>query len=179
MGGGSALEAPDAKGAWNDHIAVKVRRGQHVAAGSRMVRMCIGEKYPAGSLEIHVPHVFCPVSSFWGNVRRRARTGVQVSPGLTGPGSADKLRYAASHCGWGEVDRLGSHIIRREAGQLQGDSGGFARLRKAGQWRPSAYHLSLDTGAGEAQAMATIPIEASDDGRPGRQGPEGEGAPGP
>ena len=40
-----------------------------------MVRKRSCQKYPEASVEIHVPQLFCPVCSFWENVRRRVRAG--------------------------------------------------------------------------------------------------------
>ena len=70
-----------------------------MAGGSRMARKCIRQKYPAGSLEIHVPQLFCPVRSFWGGVSvawcAQVNSSSQNSQGQGTPISAGVRRDAS------------------------------------------------------------------------------------
>ena len=140
--------APDSSaaiGLEKGHLVIKQHRRKHVAEGSGMVRGCICYKYPAGSPEIHVPQLLCPVCSFWGNARRRVRAAGKLFPGITGPGFTDEGRSAASKFGSEKADRFGTHSIRRgAAGSILGAGGIFAQLLKAAQWRLSAYQSFLD-----------------------------------
>ena len=99
-----------------------------------MVRKCIRSSYPEGAPEIQELQLFCPICAFWGNVRRRVRTGVELFPGITGPPFAEKLRGAASQFGRERPERLGTNSIRRGAAMAILEAGGsFAQLHKAGQ----------------------------------------------
>ena len=51
----SVLNAAAAKGTWSGHIAKKLRRRKHVAAGLRAGRKCIRDKCSWGSFGIHAP----------------------------------------------------------------------------------------------------------------------------
>ena len=65
-----------------------------MAIGSRTARGRPCEKCLAGSLERHVPRLFCPICSFRGDVRRRVRVGGGTVPCEQGPrlqGQAEKL----------------------------------------------------------------------------------------
>ena len=116
------------------------------------------------------PQLFCPAHSFWGSVRRRVRPGEKLSPGLTGPSFDGKLRSEARQFGWERPERFETHSIRRGAARaMLGAGGSFAQLLKAGHWHSSAYRLYLDLGVGGAKAMASVLMEASGDGGPGRR----------
>ena len=97
-------------------------------------------------------------------IRRRVRTGDKLSPGVSGPGFADRSRSLDRRLGWDRAERLGPHSIRRGAARAILEAGGsFAQLLKAGQWHSSAFRLYLDIGVEETKAMAAATIEASDD----------------
>ena len=61
---------------------------------------------------------------------------------------------------WCDRDRLGTYSFRRGATQA---AWSFARLRRAGQWHASASRLYRDLGRQQAQSMASILVEASED----------------
>ena len=70
--------------------------------GSRLIRRCICEVYPAGPLEEQcVPTAVAPGVSLVGQVRRRVRVGARLFPGLAGPSFAS----AARHSGWERAAR--------------------------------------------------------------------------
>ena len=48
---------------------------KHVAAGPRILRACTCEGYPADSLEVHIPHLFCPASILWPAEVARVQAG--------------------------------------------------------------------------------------------------------
>ena len=95
-----------------------------MSGGSRMIRWCMCDKYPEGSLEIHAPQIFCPLYSLRRNIRRRARAGDQLFPGLNGHIFTDRLKITARRCGLEKADRLRSHSIRRGAARAILDEGG-------------------------------------------------------
>ena len=45
----------------NRKLVVTLSRRMHVVAVSRIVRACIREGNSRGSVELHIPHLFCPV----------------------------------------------------------------------------------------------------------------------
>ena len=129
-----------------------------------MVRQCICERYPARSLEIRLPQLYCPVCVLWETIRRRERTGGKLSPGASGPGFTDRLRSLARRLGWERAERLGPLSIRRGAARAILEAGGsFAQLLKAGHWHSSALRYYLDLGVEETAATAAATIESSDD----------------
>ena len=74
--------------------------------GSRLIRSCICEVYPAGLLEVQcVPTAVPPGVSLVEQVRRRVRVGARLFPGLAGPSFADRLGCAARHSGWERAAR--------------------------------------------------------------------------
>ena len=162
------LQSPAVIGLEKGQLVIKLHRRKHMAEGSRMVRKCICHKYPTGSLEIHVPQLFCPVCSFWENMRRRVMCGEKLFPGITGSTFTHSLRSMARQFGWEKAEKLGTHSIRRGAARAILAAGGtFAQLLRAGQWHSSAYRLYLDMGGEEAKAMASVLIEDSDEGDEG------------
>ena len=180
----SVLQSPAVIGLEKDCLVIKLHRRKHMAGGARMVRGCICDRYPPGSLEIHVPQLFCPTCVLWGAICRRVRAGQMLFPGLTGPLFTDKLRRMARSLGYEKAERLGSHSIRRGAARAILEAGGsFAQLLKAGQWHSSAFRLYLDLGVEEKKAMAEVLIEHSDEEAPGiprgdeRDGDEGNPIP--
>ena len=85
-----------------------------------------------------------------------------MSPNLAGQGFSARLRATARRMGHEKAERLGTHSLRREAVRaIIKSRGSLAQLLGAGQWRPSAYRLSLDLGAEGAAAMARVIKEAS------------------
>ena len=183
MDADSALQSPAVIGVEKGNIVIKLHRRKHMAGGARLVRRCICERYPPGSLEIHVPQLFCPTCVLWDAICGRVRAGDMLFPGLSGPRFTDKLRNMARHLGWERSEKLGSHSIRRGAARAILEAGGsFAQLLKAGQWHSSAYRLYLDLGMEENRAMAEVMIEQSDDEappNPRREEREDEGNPMP
>ena len=181
MDADSVLQSPAVIGVEKGNIVIKLHRRKHMAGGARLVRRCICERYPPGSLEIHVPQLFCPTCVLWDAICGRVRAGDMLFPGLSGPRFTDKLRNMARHLGWERSEKLGSHSIRRGAARAILEAGGsFAQLLKAGQWHSSAYRLYLDLGMEENKAMAQVMIEQSDDEappNPRRERGEDEGNP--
>ena len=164
----TVLQSPAVIGLEKGQLVIKLHRRKHMPGGARMVRKCICRRYPEGSLEIHVPQLFCPVCSFWESMRRRVMTGEKLFPNITGSTFVSSLRCMARQLGWEKSERLGAHSIRRGAARAILDAGGtFAQLLKAGQWHSSAYRLYLDLGGEEAKAMASVLIEDSEDGDEG------------
>ena len=93
--------------------------------GSRLIRRCICEMYPAGPLGVQcVPAAVPPGVYVVGQVRRRVRVGARLFPGLAGPSFAGRLGSAARRFGWERADRLGGHIIRRRAARAILAAGG-------------------------------------------------------
>ena len=89
----------------------------------------------------------CLVRFFRENVRRRARAGEQLSPGLTRPGFADKLGRAARNFGRETADQLGTHGARRGVARSISEAGGrSAQLLAAVQRLSSAYRFHLGMG---------------------------------
>ena len=89
--GGQLPRERIAKGA----LVIKLHRSQHVAGDSRMIRRCMCDKYPEGSLEIHVPQMFCPVRGLWEYIRRRVRREGKLFPEF--PGTKDlKMKILVS-----------------------------------------------------------------------------------
>ena len=132
--------------------------------GSRMVKKCACEKYPAASLEIRAPQLSCPMCPLWENARRRVRAAANLFPAMTGPGFADKPGGSARNIGWETADRLGARSIRIGAARaISAEGGCFAQLLKAGQWRSTVFRLYVDAGVEESKAMVSILMEASDD----------------
>ena len=68
----SAIESATVTGMENGHLEIKLHRRKHMKGGSRMVRRCIGRRYPAGSLDIQVPQLVSPVLFI---LRKSARGG--------------------------------------------------------------------------------------------------------
>ena len=106
---------PAVTGAWKGQLAIKLHRGKHMSGGPRMVRNCICYGCPAGSFEIHVPQLFCPVCSPWITVCLRVRTGGRLFPNLTGRKFTARLFGTARRTGCAKAERLGTHILRRGA----------------------------------------------------------------
>ena len=144
-------------------LIIKLNRRKHMAAGATMVRCCICADYPADSLELHVPQLFCPVCSLWPAIRASVATGGELFPAWSGKRVLSELRAFAGSRQWDRAGRLGTHAFRRGAARAILKAGGsFAQLLRAGQWHSSAYKLYLDLGREESQAVAEVLIEASD-----------------
>ena len=96
-------------------LVIKLRMGTHLAGGSKMVRKCTCYRCPVGSAEMHVPQLYCPQCPFWGNARRRVRTGEKLPPGITGARFAEKLGWAARQFRREKGDRPGTlkAVLRR------------------------------------------------------------------
>ena len=62
-------------------MVIKLSRRKHMAAGSRLARARICEEYTRGPLELHVPHLLCPVCQLWPAIRQRTAVGEPLSPG--------------------------------------------------------------------------------------------------
>ena len=76
-----------------------------------------------------------------------------------------ELRYFAEGREWPRATKLGTHSFRRGAARAILEAGGsFSQLLRSGQWRSAAYQLYLDLGREEANAMASVLVEGSDDG---------------
>ena len=137
-----------------------------LAGGSRMGGRI---KNPDGSVEIHVPHLFCPVSIL-GKRAPKSKHGGKIAP----QSYRTQLHVKTEKCG--ETIRIGKSRSARNARQKNaGES--FAQLLRAGQWHSSAYPLRPYLGVEETKAMASILTEASDDEGPGRGEPREEGIP--
>ena len=133
-------------------------------------------KRPASQIAIQVPDLNCSTCSFGEIVPRRNVRDVQLFPGATGPSFTNKLGSVAGNLGLGEAVRLRTHSAPRGAAATILESGGsFTTLFKGGRGHSSAYRLYLDLGSGEAAAPAPVPMEATDDERPGGQGQQGRG----
>ena len=136
VGAESALQAPAVIGLGKNCVVIKFHGSEHMAGAARIVRQCICERYPAGSLKIHLPQLYCPACVLWEVIRRRARTGGKLLPGAPRPGFADRLRSLARRLGWERAERLGLHIARRGATRAILEAGGSsAQLLKADQTR--------------------------------------------
>ena len=135
MDGNSALKSTSALGMWNGQLAIKLHGGRRMAGGSRMVRICICEKYLAGSLETDAPQLDCPACSLLVRTCDRVRAGQQLLPPLTGPGFANRPRCVAVHLGRERAERLGICSIRRRAARAILVSGGCSsQVLTAGQY---------------------------------------------
>ena len=127
--------------------------------------MCICEEYAQDALELNAPQLFCPVSQLWPAIRQLAATGEQLFPGWAGKDVLTELRAFGDPREWRGAGRLGNHSFRRGAARVDLEAGGaFYQLLRAGQWRSSAYQLYLDLSFEESKAVASILVEASDDG---------------
>ena len=145
-------------------LAIKLNRRKHMASGSRLVRTCICDEYADDSLELHIPQLLCPVCQLWPAIRQRASVGEALFEGWAGKRVLSDLRDFAMGREWPRATKLGTHSFRRGAARAileAGDS--FSQLLRSGQWRSSAYQLYLDLGREEANAMASVLVEGSDD----------------
>ena len=135
-----------------------------MAAGSRMVRVCVCEEYAQGSLELHVPQLYCPLCHLWPAICRIAAIGQPFCPTWTGELVLAELRSLARAGGWAQASNLGTHSVRRGAARAILEAGGsFPQLLGAGQWHSSAYKLYLDMGREETTAVSSLLADASDD----------------
>ena len=75
-----APASPAVIGLETGNLVIKLRRREHVAGRSRMIRQCTCEKYPDGSLEILVPRTFHPVRSLWETHEGGRASGRSCSP---------------------------------------------------------------------------------------------------
>ena len=138
-------------------LIIRLREGVHVLAGYRIVRSCTCENFQSDPLELRVPQIFCKVCSLW--------PAITASPfwarGKVLAAISDLTRMQ----GWRDPNKLGAQSFRKGATRAitqAGDSFSLSLLRP-GQWHSSANRRYLDLGREEAQVMASILIEASDD----------------
>ena len=89
------LEAKAVAGLVDQKLIIKLNRGKHMAAGSRMVGVCVCEHYAQGSLELHVPQLYCPVCHLWPAICRIAAIGQPLFPTWAGKLVLTKLRSLA------------------------------------------------------------------------------------
>ena len=135
-----------------------------MAAGSRMVRVCVCEDYAQDSLELHVPQLYCPVCHLWPAVCRIAAIGQLIFPTWTGKLVLTELPSVAHFGGWAQASKLGTRSVRRGAARAFLEArGSFSQRLRAGQWHLSAYKLYLGMGREETTAVSSLPADASDD----------------
>ena len=95
MGEDSALESPAVIGLVKGNLAIRLHSRERMSRGSRMIRRCICEKCPDGSLEMHAPQMVCPLCSLWGNARREVRVWEKMFPGFNRQGFTGQLGSTA------------------------------------------------------------------------------------
>ena len=119
-----------------------------------------------GSLELHIPQLLCRVCQLWPAIRQRASVGYPPFPGWAGKRVLTDLRAFAGAWNCSRGDKLGTRSFRRgDARAIKEVGGSCTQLLRSGQWRSSAYQLYLDLGHEEANAMASVLVEGSDDER--------------
>ena len=135
-----------------------------MAAGSRMVRVCVCEDYAPGSLGLHAPQLYCPARLLRPAICRIAAIGQPIFPTWAGRLVLTELRSLARAGGWTQASKLGTHSVRRGAARaILAAGGSFSKLLRAGQWHSSAYKLYLDMGREETTAVPSLLPDASDD----------------
>ena len=78
------LEARAVIGLVNQKLITKLNRRKHMAAGPRMVGVCVCEDYAQGFLELHVPQLYCPACHLWPVICRIAAIGQPIFPTWSG-----------------------------------------------------------------------------------------------
>ena len=130
-----------------------------------MIRQCMRDRYPTGSLGVRASQMFCPVCSLRERALRRVRAGERLFANLTGQGVSARMWGTPRNMGYEKAERLRARSLRRGAVRsILAPVGSLVQLLKAGQGHSSARRLLLDLGAKKAAAMARVLIEASDDG---------------
>ena len=132
--------------------------------------------------ELHVPQLSCPVRKAWPAIVELGPAGCRLALFWLGGRVGGKPSLVASCSPGREGCRLALFWLRASRARSRGPKdgtaqpnlehskaaraileagGSFAHLSRSGQWHSSAFHLPLDLGRQETQAMASIPIRAS------------------
>ena len=75
------------------------------------------------------------------------------------------LRSFAKAQGWKNSARFGTHSPRRGAARaILRVKGSFSKLLHSERWCASTFQFYLDLGCGEAQVVASVLIEVSENG---------------
>ena len=118
MGEDSILKTPEVVGIWNPRLALGLHRRKRKLGGSRIIGGGICDRYPAGALGTHVPQMFCPGSSHWGNARHGVHASERPLPNPTGQKLTARTRGAARGMGceksgcWGRTSEGHKRLSR-------------------------------------------------------------------
>ena len=145
-------------------LSTKLRKREHMAAGSRILSGRICGHYPADCLELHVPQLFCPLCYRWPRVVGHAGAGEALLPSRTGRKVRKVLHEFGRAPGWTRARRLGTQAFYGgAAGTITGAGGSLARLMTSDRRHASAHRLNLVLGREELHSMASTLVGPSDE----------------